>query len=318
MKNIVCIISGPTASGKTSTSIELAKRFGGEIVNFDSLVFYKEITIGTAKPTVQEQDGVIHHMVHSHSISNPINAAEYLKEALPIVNEIHSRGEIVYLVGGSGFYLQALLHGMYDSITTPEEILDKSDLLYKEEGISPFLKILKENDIESFNQYHENDHYRIRRAVEHFWTTGSKFSDSRNKMEEKKQNSPMKTFNWNIFHCHLDLDKETHFEIIQKRTEQMLNSGLIEEVQNLLSHGFTGKEKPLLSIGYKEVVDFINGLYESKEDMQDRINISTRQLAKSQRTWFKKIEKNNYNPLTDKEKINSEFDSFLKNLNKED
>jgi tRNA dimethylallyltransferase len=119
MKNIICVISGPTASGKTSTSISLAKKFGGEIVNFDSLLFYKEITIGTAKPTEEEKDGVPHHFVNCESVNNPINAADFSKLAISKINELHSQKKIVYLVGGSGFYLQAVLKGMYDSQTTP-------------------------------------------------------------------------------------------------------------------------------------------------------------------------------------------------------
>jgi tRNA dimethylallyltransferase len=317
MKNIVCIISGPTASGKTSSSISLAKKFGGEIVNFDSLLFYKEITIGTAKPSIEEQDGVVHHMIDCHSIKSPINAADYLKEALPIINSIHKNNKIVYLVGGSGFYLQALLHGMYDSVTTPIEIVEKSNKLFSEKGISAFLDILARHDIESKNRYHENDHYRVRRAVEHFWTTGKKFSDSREQMQDKKKNSPSLDHKWNIFHCYLDLDKEQHFEIIQKRTKMMLENGLIKEAQNLLDQGFTGLEKPLLSIGYKEVFGYINGVYATLEEMEERINISTRQLAKSQRTWFNKVEKQQFNPITDQELIQSKFSSFISSLSEE-
>tara|TARA_Y100000385_G_C12989933_1_gene592319 strand:+ start:267 stop:1208 length:942 start_codon:yes stop_codon:yes gene_type:complete len=311
MKNIVCIISGPTASGKTSTSIGLAKKFGGEIVNFDSLLFYKEIKIGTAKPTLEEMDGVPHHMVNTHSIKEPINAADYLKEALPIINSIHQRGEIVYLVGGSGFYLQALLYGMYDSITTPAEILKKSEDLFESSGILPFLDVLKENDPESFERYHQNDHYRIRRAVEHFWATKTKLSAARQDMDEKKKPGPMEEFNWNVFHIHLDLPKPEHFEIIQKRANEMVKLGLVYEVKHLLSSGYDGEEKPLKSIGYKETLDYIKGNFDSEDAYLERIAISTRQLAKSQRTWFKKVEKNTYNPIIDIEKIYNDYKEFL-------
>src|SRR5688572_27126551 len=109
MNKKICIISGPTATGKTSLSVEIAKQFDAEVVNFDSLVFYKELNIGSAKPTEEEMQGVVHHLVGSHPISNPINAADFSRLALPIVNEILSRGKNVVLVGGSGFYLQALV-----------------------------------------------------------------------------------------------------------------------------------------------------------------------------------------------------------------
>ena len=140
----VIIVSGPTATGKTDVSIQLAKTFGGEIVNFDSLLLYKEINIGTAKPTAKEQRMVPHHMVDVRSISQPMNAADYAREAYPIVERLLKEKKIVYLTGGSGFYLQALLKGMYDSPTTPIAISQKSDKLYEAEGITPFLKILED------------------------------------------------------------------------------------------------------------------------------------------------------------------------------
>jgi tRNA dimethylallyltransferase len=311
MKNIICVISGPTASGKTSTSISLAKLFGGEIVNFDSLLFYREINIGTAKPTDEEKDGVIHHFVDCASVKSPINAADYSKMAIAKINEIHSRGLIAYLVGGSGFYLQAVLKGMYDSQTTPTKVIDKSNKLYDEKGISPFREILKEYDPVSFTRYHENDHYRIRRAVEHFWTNATIFSDEREKMKSKDEQSPELVHNWNVFHAHLDLDKEEHFKIIQKRTNQMLESGLLDEVDKLLVDDFTGAEKPLKSIGYKECFQYRAGILKDLASLEERINISTRQLAKSQRTWFKKVDKSTYNPLFDKLLLEEDFKTFI-------
>ena len=184
-QNKIIVISGPTATGKTSTSIKIAKEVDAEIINFDSLVFYKEITIGTAKPTPQEMEGIIHHLVGTQSILEPINAADFMKMAIPLINEIHQRDKVVILVGGSGFYLQAVLNGMYDSITTTPDITEKSDSLYLSEGITPFRKILKDVDQISFERYHENDHYRIRRAVEHYWMSGVPFSEAREKMKEK-------------------------------------------------------------------------------------------------------------------------------------
>jgi tRNA dimethylallyltransferase len=313
-KNIICIISGPTASGKTSTSIELAKKIGGEIVNFDSLLFYKELNIGTAKPSQQEMDSICHHMIDTHSARSAINAADYIKEALPIINELHNQDKIVYLVGGSGFYLQALLYGMFESSTTPDAIIQKSNDLYQKEGIEPFLTILEKKDPISFEKYHANDHYRVRRAVEHFWTTGKPFADSRSNMESKREEGPMNKLGWKVFHAYLDVPKEDHWEIIQKRTEKMIQEGLLDEVKTLLAQGFSGQEKPLKSIGYKEAQEFLSGNLLSKSEMAEKISIATRQLAKSQRTWFKKQPKSIYNPLTDKEKLFQDVMSFLKEL----
>ncbi|MFY7991803.1 MAG: tRNA (adenosine(37)-N6)-dimethylallyltransferase MiaA [Bacteriovoracaceae bacterium] len=309
----VIVISGPTASGKTDISLELAERFGGEIVNFDSLLLYKEITIGTAKPTKDEQKRVNHHMVDVSSIAEPLNAADYAKQATPIIEELHRQGKTVYLVGGSGFYLQAVLKGMYDSPTTPKEIIERSDRLYDAEGITPFLISLKENDFESFQRYHENDHYRIRRAVEHFWNTGTKLSLAREKKDQENTQLGISQHNWDTLNIYLNLPREEHWPIIEQRTKKMLQSGLIEEVSDLLKRGFSGEEKPLSSIGYKETISFIKKEILTLEELEEQIVIHTRQLAKSQRTWFNRDHsKMEFHPLTQREELFKRVDEFIK------
>lgn len=309
----VVIISGPTATGKTDISIELARKFGGEIVNFDSLLLYKEISIGTAKPTPLEQGEISHHMIDVASIANPLNAADYAKMALPIIQKLHNENKIVYIVGGSGFYLQALLKGMYDSPTTPSEIVEKSEQLYRTEGIIPFIEVLKKEDTLSYSRYHHNDHYRIRRAVEHFWTTGTALSNERAKKDEENEGRiDSNAHGWDTLHLHLDMPKEEHFEIIQRRTSNMLSKGLISEVQSLLDQGFSGLEKPLQSIGYKEALDLHFGVFKNIEECRERIIISTRQLAKSQRTWFKRIlDKETFHPIYQKTLIADVLNKFL-------
>lgn len=303
-KKKLLVISGPTATGKTDISLKLAKLYDAHIINFDSLLFYKEISIGTAKPTEKEREDIPHYMVDSHSIFEPINAADYFRKVVPLINKLFENCERLILVGGSGFYLQTILNGMFESTTTPPEITSRSQDLFEKEGITPFLKTLELHDPESFDRYHENDHYRIRRAVEHFWSTGEKFSDSRDQMEQRKLNSPPKKYGWDVCHIHLDIPKEEHWPIIQSRTKKMLELGIVEEVSSLLKNGATGQEKPLKSIGYLEVIQFLEGSITSLEACEERINISTRQLAKAQRTWFKKVDKLVYHPLTDWDKIN--------------
>jgi tRNA dimethylallyltransferase len=309
----VIILSGPTATGKTDISIQLARQFGGEVVNFDSLLLYKEITIGTAKPTSLEQGEIPHHMINVASISQPMNAAAYAKMAIPIINQLHEKNKLVYLVGGSGFYLQALLQGMYDSPTTPKEISDHSDKLYQEFGISPFLEILAQHDQATLNRYHANDHYRVRRAVEHFWNTGTALSEARSKKDlENQSRKQSNVHGWEVLHLHLDVTKEEHSEIIINRTKKMLNSGLIREVQDLLGQGFTGNEKPLQSIGYKEVIDLERGLLKSEVECLERIIVSTRQLAKSQRTWFNRIQgKLSLHPILNKALVLDSVHKFI-------
>lgn len=309
----VIVVSGPTATGKTDLAIEIAKKYDGEIVNFDSLLLYREINIGTAKPTLDERAQVPHHMIDVRTISEPMNAADFAREALPIIEKILAKRKLVILAGGSGFYLQALLKGMYDSPTTPEHITKKSDELYAAEGISPFRKILFSHDKGSYDRYHENDHYRVRRAVEHWWTTGSPLSEARAHKDDSNEKLERPTIHpWQICHIYLDLPKEEHLRIIEKRTDRMLQSGLIDEVKNLLTEGFSGLEKPLQSIGYKEALGLIFGVFRSKDECRERIIISTRQLAKSQRTWFNRDNfKKTFHPIHQKSAIFLEIEKFI-------
>ncbi|MFW5887863.1 MAG: tRNA (adenosine(37)-N6)-dimethylallyltransferase MiaA [Bacteriovoracia bacterium] len=312
-KNII-VISGATATGKTDLSLKVAQQFSGEIINCDSLQFYKELNIGTAKPSTDELNACTHHMINCASITNPINAAQYVKQALPIIEEIHKKNQIAIIVGGSGFYLQALLEGMYPADDPDPEIIKKSEDLYQREGIDPFIKILKDIDPPSFERLHPNDHYRIRRAVEYYWITGISFSKGAQTLKDKKQNQSKNSNDWNIFHCYLEIPKDLHWEIMKKRTEKMIEKGLVEEVKDLLKQGFTGKEKPMQSIGYKEALAYLNGLIPTQDDLIEKIYIATRRLAKSQKTWFKsKRNKTKYNPLIDQTTILNDLNIFLKN-----
>lgn len=317
--NKLIIVSGPTATGKTKTSIAIAQKIQTlgkkvAIVNFDSLLFYKEISIGTAKPTKEEQAGIEHHMVDIESISSPMNAAQFIKKGEKLITGLMNEDKVIVLVGGSAFYLRALLKGMYDSATPSPEIKERLDTWYKNEGIAPFIEFLKKNDPESLESLHENDHYRLIRAVEHFEATQSKISDQKKEMDgQNPYDFSQIVHPWSILHLYLDLPKDEHFKIITQRTEGMFASGLMEEIESLTKNGFTLEEKPLASIGYKEAIMFRQGLFSTLAECIERISISTRQLAKSQRTFFNKITpKESFNPLTDQGKIMERVQTFIK------
>jgi tRNA dimethylallyltransferase len=317
--NKLIIITGPTASGKTSTSISLAKFIQDNfhkkvaIVNFDSLLFYKELSIGTAKPTNQEMNGIEHHLISIESINNPINASDFIILAKEKIEELHQLNYIVILVGGSAFYLRALLKGMYEASKPDEELKLNIETEYKKFGIAPFIDFLRENDPESLQNLHSNDHYRLIRAVEFFKLTNSKISEQKKLLD---QNSPYDfskiTHPWSIAHIYLDLPKNEHQKYIEKRSQEMLHMGLQIEVENLLKNGYSKSLKPLESIGYKEMINFLDGNYPTIQDCFERIVISTRQLAKSQRTFFKKISpKTEFNPVLDQLKIQKHITEFL-------
>jgi tRNA dimethylallyltransferase len=317
--NKLIVISGPTASGKTKISIDLAKKIfykfnlSTVIVNFDSLLFYKEISIGTAKPTMEERQGIEHFMIDIESIKSPMNAADFIKIGEAVIKEQMTKGKCVILVGGSAFYLRALLKGMYESITPTIEIKEKFENLYQKNGIESIISFLKINDPESLVNLHENDHYRLIRAALHFEMTGRKISSEKSTLDELSPYDFSQIIHpWKILNLFLDLPKDQHFEIIKKRTEKMFDDGLIAEINELSKAGFSLEEKPLKSIGYKEAIEWKKGLFQSKSECIERIAISTRQLAKSQRTFFKKITpKLTFHPLEDQEKIFHVVEQFL-------
>lgn len=314
------IISGPTACGKTMTSINLAERIINQlkipavIVNFDSLLFYKEISIGSAKPSLSERKNIEHFMIDIASIKSPMNAADFIKIGESLIKDLMSQGKCVLLVGGSAFYLRALLKGMYESVTPTEEIKNKFETQFQQRGISPIIDFLKLNDPESLINLHQNDHYRLIRAAIHFEMTGTKISSQKKLLDELSPYDFTEIIHpWEFLHLYLDLPKDLHFEIIKKRAEKMFSEGLLDEIEWLASQGFSLEEKPLSSIGYKEAIELRNGLFKTKEECIERIAISTRQLAKSQRTFFKKMNpKLDFNPLSDQEKIFSTVELFLR------
>jgi tRNA dimethylallyltransferase len=320
MRNQLIVISGPTASGKTKTSIEVAKLIQNDlslpaaVVNFDSLLFYKEVSIGTAKPTLEEREGIEHHMIDIESIHTPMNASQFIKKGEAVIKDLMAQGKVVILIGGSAFYLRALLKGMYEMEQGSPEIKKQMDAKYKAEGIGTFIEFLKLNDPQSLINLHENDHYRLVRAVEYFEATGTKISDRKKELD---QLNPYDFSNinqdWNVLHLYLDLPKDEHFKIIIKRTEQMFAQGFMEEVLELEKTGFFLKDKPVATIGYLEALDLNKGLFASEKDCIERIAITTRQLAKAQRTFFNKITpKESFNPIHDQAKIKERVTAFIK------
>jgi tRNA dimethylallyltransferase len=292
-KKRILLIIGPTATGKTALSLKLAQHFNIPILNADSLLFYKELNIGVAKPSKEELSLAPHYLIDIASITKPLNAMDFRSLALKCLSEIWENDPLtpVILCGGSGFYLKALLYGMYESKTPSTEILKQSQELYEKEGIAPFIRILEIQDSNTMRRLHPNDHYRIRRAVEHWWTTGTTLSSAHLKQDEKNKLHPFwMEQGWELLPLYTDVPKIHHQKLIEARTQVMIDQGLINEVENLLTQ-FCGKEKPLQSIGYKEVQDFLQGRISSIDSLKEEIIISTRQLAKSQRTWFAGMEK---------------------------
>lgn len=311
------IVSGATATGKTSTSLDLAKQYqhlNPVIINTDSLLFYRELNIGTAKPTTREREQVEHRLIDNRSITDPLNAADFSVLAMKELDECYRTKRFPILVGGSGFYLRALVKGMYDSVDVSLEIKEEAQILYEREGIDPFIQFLTVNDPARINSLHENDHYRIKRAYEHFKMTGKPMSLDGDQFAggDPYDFNQNRLINWNILHLYMQLPRDEHARIIKERTTQMLENGFVEETKALLAKGYSGQEKPLQSIGYKEILMMLQSELAQK-DLQDRIEGSTRKLAKQQRTFFAKVRpKHSLHPIKDKAKIDQLVSQWMK------
>ena len=192
-------------------------------------------------------------------------------------------------------------------------ITEKFETLYKEKGIDAIIDYLKVNDPKSLVNHHQNDHYRLNRAALHFAMTGTPISLEKYSLDQLSPYDFSSIVHpWEILHFYLDLPKDQHFEIIKARTSKMFSDGLMNEIENLSKNGFTLNEKPLSSIGYKEAILLRNGQFQSESECIERIAISTRQLAKSQRTFFKKISpKLSFNPLSDLGEMIESVEQFL-------
>jgi tRNA dimethylallyltransferase len=298
--NIDCLLlTGPTCSYKSSFAIKIAQALDFSIVNFDSLLFYKELNIGTAKPSPEELNKVPHYLVNVSTISSPLNAMDFNQLIHTTLSQLNESPTKIILVGGSAFYLKAFLNGMYEGNPVSDATKEKSQKLFELEGIDPFLHILKTQDPERYSQLHPNDHYRVRRAVEYFWENNQPFSHAKDSFLPLQPDKLFKKFS----HLHFDIPKSEHWQMIEKRCIEMIHAGLIEEVQSLLEQGFSPDLKPLQSIGYKETIDFLENKI-SIEELQERIFINTRRLAKSQRTFFNQFkDKDIFNPITEEDKI---------------
>ncbi len=260
-------IVGQTASGKTGFALDLAKEVNAEIINTDSLLFYKHLDIGTAKPSKAELKKVKHHIVDVAEIGEEYSAATYEAEVIPLLKESNKN----YLcVGGSGFYIKSIDVGLLP--------LPETDASIKEEVLSMKdpIKLLKEVDPETLEKISENDLYRVNRALEVFKQTGKPLSIWKKEFDPKPYAKKIAFF----------FEREELLKRVKERTKIMLKSGLIDETKKVLD--VAGENwKPLQSIGYKQVLEYLSGDIPSLNELEDLIVTRTMQLAKRQKTWFK-------------------------------
>lgn len=275
------VIFGPTASGKTAAAIKVCKWIGGEVVSADSMQIYKFMDIGSAKPSVSEMDGVKHHMIDFRDPRVNYSLADYVDDAKKAILEIHGRGKIPVLAGGTGLYIDTIINGIVlseaESDTKYREYLSE---LAEKNGNEFVYNMLVRVDKESAEETHPNNLKRVIRALEFFKCTGIKKSEHKLKSREVEGQ-------YNTLKFGMDMPRDILYDRINKRVDIMLEDGLVDEVKRLISMGVSENSTAMQGIGYKETRMFINGEITYSE-LTDMIKQSTRRYAKRQITWFKR------------------------------
>ena len=305
MKPTVIVICGPTASGKTKLSIELAKEINGEIVSCDSMQIYKEMDIGTAKPTVQEMQGVKHYLIDFVSPDERYSVADYKKDSKKAINEIIKKGKIPIVVGGTGLYIDSLIYEIeYQEIEFDEEYRKLLESRVEKEGLQAIYEEAKKIDEVAIEKISPNDKKRILRILEIYHATG------KNKTEQEIQ-SRKKEVEYDYHVYALNWDRQILYERINKRVDIMLENGLVQEVEKIYKK-YKKFPTAMQGLGYKEVVEYLEGKC-TKNEMIEKIKMETRRYAKRQMTWFRKNKQTIW--LDGQEKIQNNIKIILEGLN---
>lgn len=280
-KQPLIILTGPTAAGKTSLSIALAKEVGGEIISADSMQIYRRMDIGTAKIRREEMEGIPHYLIDELEPSEEFNVVSFVEKAKAAMEIIYGRGHIPIVVGGTGFYIQALLYHVDFSNHEREETYRKQLMqLAQDKGKEYLYRMLKERDPEYAQTVHSNNVKKVVRALEYYKETGEKLSE--HNKEQRAKDSPYCFAYFVLTH-----DREVLYQRINDRVDQMMKAGLEKEVGALISEGCGRELVSMQGLGYKEFFDYFEGKA-SLEETTDKIKQDTRHFAKRQLTWFRR------------------------------
>jgi tRNA dimethylallyltransferase len=272
----VVVLVGPTAIGKTALAITLANEFSTGIISADSRQFFREMEIGTAKPSAAELAAAPHHFINSHSIQTLFSTGDFEVQALRLIDELFTEKDVLILTGGSGLYIDAVCKGLDDMPDTDLNIRVQLNQLLADEGLEPIRKQLAELDPEYYQQVDQSNPQRMIRGLEFFLSTGRKLSSF---FTNSKKQRPFK-----ILKIGLNIDRALLYERINQRVDQMMESGLLDEVKSLQQHR---QYNALNTVGYSELFDHLDGQITLAEAV-DKIKQNTRRFAKRQLTWFRK------------------------------
>ena len=277
---LLAIVLGPTASGKTALSRALAERFEGEVVNCDSVAMYREFDIGTAKPTAAERGRTPHHLVDCVSPTSHVTAGEYSRQARQVLTEIKARGHLPILVGGTGLYLRALLEGLFPGPERSEELRVRLRERAESRGSSYLHRILSRLDRVAAEKIHANDTAKLIRAIEVCLASRQTMTG----LWQQHGRDPLRGFR--ILRLGLDPDRQSLYDRINRRAQQMFEAGLIEETQRLVET-YGDAAGPLSSLGYKQAVQLLRGELTREQALQ-AVQQAHRNYAKRQMTWFRR------------------------------
>ena len=278
----ILTLIGPTCVGKTTVGMALAQRLGAEILSADSRQIYRYMDIGTAKPTMEEQQAVRHHLIDIINPEDRFSAGEYARQAGTLITGLQQQGTTPLIVGGAGLYVQALMGGLFHAPDIPSEVRQHLKEQFQEQTTDRLYHTLKAVDPEASVRIHPNDRQRIERALEVYEATGIPLT------EWHRKNKPTKP-DWSLRLIGLKRDRVELYKRIDQRVDQMIDLGLVEEVRRLLDLGYNEETHALKTFGYAEILDYIKGLLPLQEAV-NKIRRQTRRYAKRQLTWFRNRE----------------------------
>ena len=296
-KDIVVI--GPTSVGKTKMGVELAKVFNGEVISGDSMQIYKDMDIGTAKPSKEEMQGITHHLIDFVEPNQRYSVAEFKKDAESAIEEILEKGKTPIVVGGTGLYVDSLIYGIeYQDIELDEKYRQELEERVEKEGLEKLYEEAQKIDPQAMEKISVNDKKRILRVLEIYKSTGKNKTEQEIESRKKGVKYDYKVFaiNW---------DRQLLYERINKRVDIMIEQGLIQEVEQLLKK-YDEFPTAMQGLGYKEVVEYLQGIT-TKEEMIEKLKMETRRYAKRQITWFKKNKQTIWIGYKDLQKILDEM-----------
>ncbi len=298
----VPIIVGPTGVGKTQFSLRLAEKIELEIISADSRQIYRYMDIGTAKPTATQRNAVVHHFIDIKFPDEYYSAGSFSREARTAIDEISRRGKLPVVVGGAGFYIRALVDGFFEAEIRSDEVKRKLQTAVKLTGLEPFYEKLKQVDPLSAQRIHHNDRQRILRALEVWEIAGIPLSQFH--QEE------IISADFQAIYIGLNMDRQSLYDKIERRVDEMIRNGLIDEVKRLMQMGYSEQLPSLQTVGYKETFDYLKGRI-SHVQMIELIKQNSRNYAKRQLTWFKRMRNIHWIDIDDNPDPLSIFETIL-------